>query len=83
MRSHLPYGGDCNEFLQKASAEGFREHPGQSAAVVAYYRRAPWSDSELLELLKPMIGQRGYSGEGTIGRLLRALSNGTACESGV
>ncbi|MFO1513426.1 MAG: NACHT domain-containing protein [Verrucomicrobiota bacterium] len=51
--------GDCDEFLLQAWADqGLRKRRIQhSAFVVGWYRRSPWTDLELVDLLKGSIEQ--------------------------
>ena len=44
------WGGDCDLFLRQAHVENRRWD--QSALVIAWYRRAPWSDVELVDHLR-------------------------------
>jgi hypothetical protein len=47
--------GDCDGFLQEATAINGTvdtDQPLRAAVVVGWYRRAPWTDEELIQLIR-------------------------------
>lgn len=58
--------GDCDTFLIDAEKQG--EQPAEAALVVGWYRRSPWTDAELAELIA-----KGPLGPGTMLELLETL----------
>lgn len=70
--------GDCDLFLRRAVASRgfFDNHFKSSALVVGWYRRAPWSDVELVEQLSKVIEGRIYTrGLSTMSELLENLGD--------
>ncbi len=67
-RDTFPSGSwdDCDAWLKQCVSRS-NDH-SRAALVLGWYRRRPWSDAELLEILRV---QEGYWG-GSTGRELRA-----------
>lgn len=66
--------GDCNTFLHANIVDDKGNTSICCALVVAWYRRSPWSDAELAELVGQAIGKRSINyEEPTIVELLENL----------
>lgn len=62
-----------DEFLRRSISGGRSFLTRQAALVIAYYRQAPWTDEQLIELLEP-LGKRVYFiGQKTVRRMLDEL----------
>lgn len=65
--------GDCNKFLETSILNNKGKCPNRCALVVAWYRRSPWSDAELAELVGRTIDNRSIYAEATMFELLENL----------
>ena len=69
--------GDCDSALREAVLED--EHRtrsiGQCALVVGWYRRAPWSNAELVDLLLKYLGEHSDNIDATVRELLESLGD--------
>lgn len=72
------YWDDCDDFLVRAVRRRSSRHGASAALVVGWYRRAPWSDSELADQISRLGRSRYVLGE----RALRSILN-TLGEPGV
>jgi hypothetical protein len=69
--------GDCDLFLRQIITDKVSRWDNDQLAawVVSWYRRAPWSDAELVEQLSRFITEPYYSVDPSVRRLLENLGN--------
>lgn len=53
--------GDCELWLKSQWQEQGRYEHGGAAIVVGWYRRSPWSDTELVKMIEKHFAHRGFS----------------------
>jgi hypothetical protein len=77
--------GDCDLFLHQANERGARwRRLRQAALIVGWYRRAPWSDAELIEHLAALVkdGFLQVKREPTLRNLREALGVSSSISPG-
>jgi len=69
--------GDSDDFIRQAVADkGYHKDAIQNAAlVVAWYRRSPWSDAELVDQIKSRFKEYSFNLESPLRNLLINLGD--------
>jgi hypothetical protein len=68
--------GECDEALREAASEEEKREFGQCAVIVGWYRRAPWSDDQLMELVSKLPNMHFDSINPTVRELLEGFGEG-------